>query len=443
MHAYPQRLAAKLLQLWHQKDLPDTVFQLPAYETWDALPPEPALEQLVSTCYQASLMREEGRPVTFRLMLCNPELLDGNDSTRMGPLRRLTFEQPVALDPNELRRLAPAADFEQVLIGVRVSRERQLEIWGLVHSGSDWIRALEGSRLSMPLLPPSLVVGVLGPGHLAACRGSRLVVRLLAGHLSTPAESLLFAADDEIQAEAQAQLMTEHEKARRLAPAPWAKIDPDLIRIFRPIMALRTIHAVRRTRHGGTLLFLPWRRIRRPRKLGRHLHIKYAFSGNGSARSFHGSLVRLLNALAESCGRRFGPDKVVRWDDYLSSTDPAVVETDRILTDTCRLIAGASAVDGAVVLEMPFELVGFGAEILGTLPYADSVARALNRDGSRSELVPTRGVGMRHRSVYRLCSVLPETIAVVVSQDGEVHFVRNVGGQVIYWEEPSLGSMMG
>jgi hypothetical protein len=45
MHAYPQNLAVH------------------------PLPQAPVLEQLLSTCYQASLLREENRPVRFRLML--------------------------------------------------------------------------------------------------------------------------------------------------------------------------------------------------------------------------------------------------------------------------------------------------------------------------------------------------------------------------------------
>jgi len=443
MHAYPHDLADRLLGLWDREDPADPVPKVPAVPSWDALPPREALEQLLSTCYQASLLQEEDRPVRFRLMLCDPERLEGSGSGGMRALQRLDFQDPVALDPDELRRLAPAANFEQVLIGARVNRRQRLEIWGLVHSGSDWIRALEGSRLSMPRLPPSLVIGVLGPGHLAACRGSGLVVRLLHGQLSTPGESLLLGAETEVPAEAMARLMNEHERARRRAAGPWAKIDPELIRVLRPTLALRTIHAVRRLQHGGTLLFLPWKGDRRSRTLGRHFRVKYAFSVNGPPRPFYVSIVRLMNALAESCGRQFGPGKVVGWSDFLSSTDPEVVETDRVLTDSCRFIAGASAVDGAVVIGTPFELVGFGAEILGTLPDVEFVARALNRDASRRELEPTRGVGTRHRSVYRLCRALPDVVAVVVSQDGEVRFVRNVGGQVLYWQEPSLVSTIG
>jgi sensor domain DACNV-containing protein len=37
------------------------------------------LQEVFSACYQASLMREEERPVTFRLILCEPELFPARE----------------------------------------------------------------------------------------------------------------------------------------------------------------------------------------------------------------------------------------------------------------------------------------------------------------------------------------------------------------------------
>lgn len=37
---------------------------------------------MFSTCYQASLMREEERSVTFRLILCEPELFPQREGRR-------------------------------------------------------------------------------------------------------------------------------------------------------------------------------------------------------------------------------------------------------------------------------------------------------------------------------------------------------------------------
>ncbi len=60
--------------------------------------------------YDATLLREEGRPVTFRLALSEPGLFDDAAGPPSG-LHRLVFARPLPLDQHELRRLAPAAAF--------------------------------------------------------------------------------------------------------------------------------------------------------------------------------------------------------------------------------------------------------------------------------------------------------------------------------------------
>ena len=45
------------------------------------------------------------------------------------------------------------------------------------------------------------------------------------------------------------------------------------------------------------------------------------------------------------------------------------------------------------------------------------------------------GVGTRHRSAYRLCKALPDVIAVVISQDGNVRFIKRKDGAVTYWDQ--------
>ncbi len=60
---------------------------------------EPAvLERLLVVCYRASLMREEQRPVVFRLILCGPQFLPSEAGPPLG-LHRLVFAEPRPLSP--------------------------------------------------------------------------------------------------------------------------------------------------------------------------------------------------------------------------------------------------------------------------------------------------------------------------------------------------------
>ena len=85
------------------------------------------------------------------------------------------------------------------------------------------------------------------------------------------------------------------------------------------------------------------------------------------------------------------------------------------------------------------ELLGFGGEIAGDLPEVEMVARALNLEATQREWVRTDRVGTRHRSAYRLCQAVRGAIAVVISQDGGLRFVRWHDDAVTYWDQVATG----
>ena len=104
-----------------------------------------------------------------------------------------------------------------------------------------------------------------------------------------------------------------------------------------------------------------------------------------------------------------------------------------------HLVADLSAVDGAVVLTDRLELLGFGGEIAGNLPEVVNVARALDLRGASRERVRTNLVGTRHRSAYRLCETVKRALAVVISQDGALRFVRWHDNAVTFWDQVATG----
>jgi len=63
----------------------------------------------------------------------------------------------------------------------------------------------------------------------------------------------------------------------------------------------------------------------------------------------------------------------------------------------------------------------------------DSLA-ALDAEGHEKVLESVESVGQRHRSAYRLCSFVHDAVAIVVSQDGTVRFVKWHDGVVTYWD---------
>lgn len=130
IHAYPQELVTFIFNRW--KD-PLFVQQLSAsgIDPSCQLPDRTLLERIISISYQASLMREEERPVMFRLIIAAPELFPPDEGPPTG-LHRLLFNQPRPFEEYELHRLAPAADFDRTMIGLSLEKGKRVQIWGLI-----------------------------------------------------------------------------------------------------------------------------------------------------------------------------------------------------------------------------------------------------------------------------------------------------------------------
>ena len=94
----------------------------------DPLPDAAALEGFFAACYQASMLREEERPVVFRAILTEPALFAPEGRPPEG-LQRLAFPRPLPFAPRELRRLSVAADPQRTLIGVQRDVKGGLRIW--------------------------------------------------------------------------------------------------------------------------------------------------------------------------------------------------------------------------------------------------------------------------------------------------------------------------
>ena len=136
-----------------------------------------------SPCYQASMLREEERQVVFRAILAEPAFFASEGRPPEG-LQRLAFPHSLPFDPRELRRLSVAADPQRTLIGVQQDEEGSLQIWGLINSGTRWLRDVKGGRRAGAPLPEAPVVHVNAPGSIEAYRGHELLGKLQGGRLS-------------------------------------------------------------------------------------------------------------------------------------------------------------------------------------------------------------------------------------------------------------------
>ena len=407
----------------------------------DPLPVPVMLRLLLSTCYQASLMREETRPVVFRLLLREAARIPREGGPPDG-FHRLIFTQPLPFTANELRRLSPAASFERSLVGVQFNSQGQPEIWGLVHSGADWMRAQEGSHSRFTPLPASLVIAASGPGRLTVSRGSFTIVRLQSGRIIPPSINLLETDHQLPEAAAVSdELMQAHEAARTTANQPWARLDPPFSRQLRQQLALRMVSAIRNARHGGTVLLVGRDLAKDREALSRYVRLKYTFQTEEPRFRARTLIVRAMNTVAEVCGESHPPPATVGWNEYAGSNHPRVVAAGEAISELTRFLACLTAVDGALVLTQSLELLGFGGEISGDLPEVEMVARVTDLGSGELELEPATAFGTRHRSAYRFCRALPGSAALVVSQDSGLRVITWLNNQVTCWEQLTAGAL--
>ena len=431
-YSYPGDLARFVRDRW--RDAPESPGGV------DLLPDAAALEGFFAACYQASMLREEERPVVFRAMLAEPALFDPEGRPPEG-LQRLAFPRSLPFDPRELRRLSVAADQQRTLIGVWQDGDGGLRIWGLINSGTRWLRDVQGGRRAGAPLPPAPVVHVNAPGSIEAYKGNDLVGKLQGGRLSgsrvDPFESEWLPGQFSRFLE---ELMKRHEaernRARELLGERWAPLEPTLPHRIARRMMMRVVSVLRDARHGGTVIFVPSENAGEPSGEHPYIDLRYPFADGPARLGFPDLIVDILNRLAQLHGPRDrsspGP---VGWREFEATTDAQIETLDEALFDVAHLIAGLAAADGAVIMSKPNELLGFGGMISGRLPDLESVWRALDLEGEKVVEEGTANVGARQRSAYRLAGALPGSVAVVISQDGGVRWVCQKDGRVTYWEQ--------
>jgi hypothetical protein len=432
MRAYPRDLATFIRDSWPEGDAGENTY-------FDSIPNPPILEHLISVCYQTSLLREEDRPVRFRLIFRDPSRFAPGHGPPTG-LHRLLFQYALPFTERELRKLSPSLDYYGSLIGLWHDDKNGLAVWGVVHSGIRWTQSLYGGGKMFQPLPASLVIHVTNPGRITVSKGSLEIGSLSLGEIVSPSIGIF---DSEWLRSRYVSVEHEelklHMEARKHATKPWATIDPEFFRMLKKQVIMRIIGRVRANRHGGTLVFIPDERKDEFLRENPYIKFKYRFVDEEPRRRFRTVIVRIANALAESYGS-LESKREVGWAEYLVSKNQTLSWLDESVFEWAHLAAGMAQVDGAVAITQQFELIGFGAEISGKLDRIDTVAKALDPEGIDLRQERADCVGTRHHSAYSLCNALHDVLALVVSQDGTVQLARWNRGMVTIWDQlsPSL-----
>jgi hypothetical protein len=419
-------LAGLVLTRWHEAATAAEI-RLPP-------PPSSTVADLLSICYQATLLREEGRPVTFRLALSEPDAFAAGVGPPAG-LHRLVFARPLPLDEHELRRLAPAVEFSRSLIGATAAGGEP-RIWGVIHSGPQWLQSVRGGRQTDQSIPPVLIVAATGPGRLLVTAGAVPLAELRNGTLSGRAVDVFEAQWlHERLSDIGRLTHTTHRRHRENAGGSRAEIHSTFGAVLAGHVLRRIVATIRAAQHGGTLIIVPSGRVVELLSDGRYMRVKYGFTDEESRRR----ILTLMGHIMVELSRDEVGGKAAGWSTYEASRSQQLSQMDEALFEVAHLVANLTRVDGTVIMTDRLEILGFGVEIAGELPEVLRVARAHDLEGAEREWVRTDRVGTRHRSAYRLCQAVRDALALVVSQDGDLRFIRWHDDGVTYWEQVATG----
>jgi len=412
-HAYPKDIAAIAWQAWREQ------------KCAGALPDQHALEKLLSVAYQASLLHDEDRPVRFRLYVGDPSSVPEDSGPPEG-LHRLRFTEARAFDEVELRRLAPAAKYHRSLIGVAHDGSA-FHIWGMLQSGPRWLESARGGRaIASPVPPDAVVVSALDVGHLLVSVGDVRLAELRGGRIASGGLDLFDAGWMRKQFDVyRRELIEEYQHETGI------EIDLDGARRISQQMVKRLLATMRDGHHGGMILYVPQERA--ADLLRSAIHLKYAFSDDAARRRYRALMNAVMHALGAAAAEMSPRPARVGYEVYQRSGRPEIAALDEAIFEVSQLLAGLADVDGAVVITDQLEVLGFGAEIVG-VPDVTTVRHARDLEATDFHVDGVDRVGTRHRSAYRLCAFEPGCLAIVVSQDGGVQFVKSLDGAVTVWD---------
>lgn len=332
----------------HRAALPDMSNGLP-----EILPDARVIEAMVDAAFWASVRREEGYIPKISLAYLPP----------LEQVQPMLFEDPLALYPDALTKLAAAVERPGIHLGVWYSGD-QLQVWGATHA-----------------IPPlCFVVEVVAPGLLVLKHRPRQESRKFVNVAVLEGDRIKIVDERAANIDDCPELL-----AAMLGFDTGASGD-DLVVSVLVQLAL----SMRKHGRGGILLVVP--------------------SGNDTWRE---SIVHPIRYAVKPAFTELA--------DLALGAGEANQEWNEAMTRALDAVAGLTAVDGATVITSRYELLAFGAKIArrhGGASVEHVIVTEPIEGGAPEPMHPGQLGGTRHLSAAQFVRDQPGALALVASQDG-------------------------
>lgn len=386
------------------------------------------IQELCDILYATSLLKEEGRAVRARIILAPPEAFAPTDGPPDG-IHAIRFTVQHEFTANEIKRLSPAASFFHTVLAIWPDRDRGIRIWGILNTGPRWLNLVAGGRKPLGNDLPHPIIHVRDPGWLLFYRGYQLMAEWRGRDFHGPRMDV-FQSRLLIDRFVHLRRRMVGELTKDALPATLGfEAYAELAHLIALQFIKRVINLVRTSGHGGTLVFLP------EGKEGldvaaRWIDCKYSAEPDAAGLRFRSLLRRIIRRVGQLSPE--GSTVEEAWQVFRTSSDAELDHLEEAFFELARFFSDLMQVDGALVLDQRLCVIGFGGEIRVDRNVLQ-VGHAHNLEGTDVSSWNVRGDGTRHRSVYRLCSVEPDVIGFVISQDSQVRMIANVNDAVVFW----------
>lgn len=391
------------------------------------------IRDLCELLYRASLLKEEGRVVRARVILAPPEAFSPGEGPPDGT-HAVRFTVPHNLTANEIKRLSPAASFFHSVIAVWPDRDRGLRIWGILNTGPRWLNLVAGGRKSLGKDMPHPIIHVRDPGWLLFYHGYALMAEWRGREFHGPRMDVFHSRLLNERFAGHRIRLVEDLMEKCLPANLTALAYGELSHLISLQFVKRIINLVRTSGHGGSLVILPIQEEGMDAAT-RWIDCKYSIEPDMAGFRFR----NLLQAIIRRVGQLCPPDSTAgdAWEVFQNHSDTELDRLEEAFFELARLFSDMMQVDGALVLDKRLCLIGFGGEIRVDRNVLQ-VGQARDLEGTQLTPWNVLNDGTRHRSVYRLCSVEPEVIGFVISQDSHVRMIANVADSVVFWPHTTV-----
>ncbi len=374
------------------------------------------LRAMVQTAFFASLKREEGNPISFRLALITEQEIDdfptGSDEHKRQI--KMKFPTPLPLAVETISKLAQAFDRDYTALAVEQSAEDAAiyHIWGAIYFDNS---KHDGFYFNS--------VTLLGHGFNTGVPECFMVKATSIGSLtiSFGRHNMGYFENGEFT-------------QSTLSPFTQGVIQPYISRVFEGNRWFEERHYWHHYNNclkkilfeaaarggGGTVIFVPPSRVE---EITPCLDAGYSFLG-GLKISY------LLNKSIEA-----------------AEADPShSLQVGHVLERRLTALSRLSGIDGALVITSEWEVIRFGAKLRAPQKWNGNIfigPKGFDNAVEEEDVVFDRSkFGTRHNSAIDFVGAFPDVIAFVISEDGPIRgFVRRDEETILCWKDLRVSIM--